>query len=164
MSIIKTLTVDGFYTEEYARNTADAVLSLQYSPSEFGDEIVNFNMIPESADELFSTVLNRKVTVVEESSGVFRIPQLFIHFEGFDSADEWLFVVALQESTFNLFEHQSGAKTALDNYRHNYQNLFEWDLTVNYQLKPGQGIFFRPWLFHSFNNGLIQTFRLREIA
>lgn len=162
MSIIKTITVDGFYTEEYACNTADVVLSLQYSPSEFGQEIINFNMIPESADELFSTVLNRKVTVIEDSSGVFRIPKLFIHFEGFDSVNEWLFVVALQESTFNLFEHQRGAKTALDNYKHNYQNLFEWDLTVNYQLKPGQGIFFRPWLFHSFNNGLIQTFRLRE--
>ena len=163
MSIIKTITVDGFYSEEYARNTANVVLPLQYTNSEFGQEINDFNMIPESADEMFSTVLNKKVTVIEESSGVFRIPKLFIHFEGFDSSAEWIFVVALQESTFNIFEHKRGSKNALANYQHNYQNLFEWDLTVNFQLMPGQGIFFRPWLFHSFNNGLIQTFRLKEI-
>jgi hypothetical protein len=40
--------------------------------------------------------------------------------------------------------------------------LFEWDLKTNYLLDPGQGILFRPWLFHSFDTGLIQMFRLRE--
>jgi hypothetical protein len=102
------------------------------------------------------------VTVIDERSGVFRKPKQFVHFEGFDSFNEWIFVVALQQSTFNIFEHQSGATSAIDGYKFNYMNLFEWDLTVNYVLKPGQGILFRPWLFHSFDNGLIQSFRLNE--
>jgi len=162
MSQIKTITVDGFYGEEEAVRLSNVVFSLQYQESEFGREIQNFNMVPGDADELFSKVLNKQVTVIDERSGVFRIPKLFIHFESFDTVNEWIFVVAVQQSTFNLFEHKSGAKTALDKYQLNYQNLFDWDLTVNYQLSPGQGIFFRPWLFHSFDTGIVQTFRLLE--
>ena len=162
MSQIKTITVDGFYGKEETIRLSNIVFSLPYANSEFGQEIENFNMVPDDADDMFSKVLNKQVTVIDERSGVFRIPKLFIHFEGFDALTEWMFVVAVQPSTFNLFEHKSGAKNALDDYQLNYQNLFEWDLTVNYQLSPGQGIFFRPWLFHSFDTGIIQTFRLLE--
>lgn len=165
MSILKTMTIDGFYSQEEATRLENVTFNLQYKPSEFGEEIPEFNMVPENSNELFSNVLKIPVTVKEESSGIFRLPNPnnFIHFEGFDSLKDWLFVVAIQQSTFNVFEHQSGATTALDGYQFNYMNLFEWDLMVNYVLKPGQGVFFRPWLFHSFDSGLIQIFRLEEI-
>ena len=162
MSTIKTMTIDGYYTNEEAKNLSSVVQNLNFSKSEFGKEIEKFNMIPENADELFSSVLNKKVEIIKEKSGIFRIPELFVHFESFDSLDEWLFVVALEPATFNIFEHQSGAKSALDGYNFKYRNLFEWDLTVNHLLAPGQGVFFRPWLFHTFDHGLIQTFRLKE--
>lgn len=162
MSVIKTMTIDGFYSKQEAESITNVVWDLPFIDCEFGKQINNFNMVPEEADQLFSNVLNKKVSVIEQNSGVFRLPQLFIHFEGFDSPAEWLFVVALQQSTFNIFEHQSGAKHALDGYKFNFQNLFEWNLTVNYLLEPGQGVFFRPWMFHSFDSGLIQTFRLKE--
>lgn len=155
--------MDGFYTQEDAVRLSHVVLPLQYAESEFGKEIQNFNFTPADANEVFSRVLGTKVEMDEEKSGVFRLPKLFIHFEPFDNVKEWLFVVAVQSSTFNLFEHQSGAKNALEGYKFNYRNLFEWDLTVNYLLQPGQGIFFRPWLFHSFDTGLVQVFRLREV-
>lgn len=162
MSLIKTITIDGFYTPESARDIAAAVFNLSYQPSEFGKEIPNFNMVPQDADRLFSTTLKLPLTVLEDVSGVFRIPELFIHFENFTTINDWLFVVALQESTFNVFEHTSGATTALEGHDFKYRNLFEWNLMVNYLLKPGQGVLFRPWLFHSFDNGLIQSFRLQE--
>ena len=66
------------------------------------------------------------------------------------------------KSIFNIFEHKSGSANALQGHKHNYNNLFEWDLTINYEIKPGQGVMFRPWLFHSFDTGLIQTFRITE--
>lgn len=162
MSIMKTMTIDGFYTQEEANRIENVTFNLQYKPTDFGQEIPEFNMVPGDADELFSKVLKLPVTVIDESSGVFRLPKHFIHFEGFDSLNEWLFVVAIQQSTFDIYEHQSGATTALDGYQFNYMNLFEWDLMCNYVLKPGQGVFFRPWLFHSFDSGLIQIFRLQE--
>ena len=156
------MTVDGFYTNEAAKQIASAVFSLPYTKSEFGEEIENFNMIDPDIDEMFSAVMGKKVAVDQERSGVFRRPTLFIHFESFQSPKEWVFVVALENSTFNIFEHQGGAKSALDGYQHNYRNLFEWDLTVNHLLEPGQGVFFRPWMFHTFDMGLVQTFRIRE--
>ena len=83
-----------------------------------------------------------------------------IHFEAFDSLNEWCFVVALERTTFNLYHHVSGAKSALDGYKFNYRNLFEWDYDVNILLQPNQGIFFRPWLFHSLENGIIQYYKI----
>ena len=163
MAIIKTLTIDGFYQPYEATRIYNVVSNLtNYEEREFGTELRNFNMIPEGANELFSKVLGRKVEVTEEQSGVFRYPKLFVHFEGFDQVEEWIFVVALELTTFNVFRHLSGAKTALDGYNFDYRNLLEWDIGVNYQLEPGQGVFFRPWLFHGFDGGLVQIFRLRE--
>ena len=161
--LIKTLTIDGFYSKEGAVNLSNVAIGLKFEPTDIGKEIRNFNHVPANANDLFSNALNRKVEVIRDRSGVFRIPEHFIHFESFDSLKEWIFVVALEPSTFNLFEHQSGAKNATEGYKFQYRNLFEWDLKVNYLLDPGQGIFFRPWLFHSFDGGLIQVFRMNEI-
>ena len=160
--MIKTLTIDGFYSSEEAQRLRGVVIDIPFVEIEFGLEIKDFNMVPGDADELFSRAVNKPVKVIDEKSGVFRIPKLFIHFEEVETPNDWLFVVALDHSTFNLFEHKTGVVNALQEHKFNYRNLFEWDLTVNYLLKPGQGIFFRPWLFHSFDQGLIQTFRLQE--
>lgn len=160
--LVKIISVDGFFSEEAAKNLSYTTEFLQYEKNDLGREIQHFNMVPENANQLFSTILDTHIEVDEERSGIFRFPELFIHFEEFDSMNEWVFVVALQESTFNVFEHKSGAKNALEGYKLGYRNLFEWDLNINYVLKPGQGVLFRPWIFHSFNTGLIQVFRLRE--
>lgn len=160
--LVKTLTIDGFFTKEQAFELTAATFNLQYTQHEFGKQIDNFNMVPPDINEMFSTILNTKIEVNEEQSGIFRFPEIFIHFEGFDATNEWVFAVALQQSTFNVFEHKDGAVNALQSHEFNYRNLFEWDLKVNHVLDPGQGVLFRPWLFHSFNSGLTQTFRLKE--
>ena len=159
--LVKIITVDGFYTIEQATTLVAATFNLQYTPNEFGSQVDNFNMLAPDFSETISAIIGADL-VADEDSGVFRLPQNFIHFEGFDSTNEWVFVVALQQSTFNVFEHKSGAVTALQGHAHNYRDLFEWDLKINYVLEPGQGVLFRPWLFHSFNSGQIQVFRLRE--
>lgn len=172
--MIKTITVEDYYTSEEAKRLALATSNLPFTKSEFGKEIENFNFTPENSDKLFSQVLNRPIEIDDERSGIFRAPELFIHFEGFESTNEWLFVVAIESSTFNIYHHleedmrlcmtmpKIGARSALEGYKYDYRNLFEWHCAVNYLLEPGQGVFFRPWLFHSFDQGLIQTFRLRE--
>jgi hypothetical protein len=162
MNLIKTITIDNFFTKEQAQNLCSSVYNLNYVENDLGKEIQNFNLVPPDSDELFSKVLNMNLKVDQDNSGSFRLPKGFIHFEGFESDNEWIFAVALQECTFNLFEHKSGINNATEEYRLNYLNLFDWDLMVNYVLKPGQGIMFRPWLFHSFDSGLIQLFRLTE--
>lgn len=162
MALIKTMTVDDYYLKDDASRIYEVVRNLNFKETHLGKEIVDFNMVSDDADVIFNQVFPKKVKVDLDKSGIFRYPELFIHFEDFESLDDWMFVVAIDSTTFNIFEHKSGAKSAIDNYKFNYQNLFEWDLTVNYQLAPGQGVFFRPWLFHSFSSGLIQMFRLKE--
>jgi hypothetical protein len=160
--LVKIITVDNFFPQEEAIRLSMITNGLQYRDFEFGQQIENFNMVPENANELFSTILNTDIEVDQEQSGVFRKPVSWIHFEGFDGPNEWIFACALHQSTFNVYEHQSGAITARDGYEFAYKNLFEWDLKINYILSPGQGVLFRPWLFHTFDAGIIQVFRLRE--
>ena len=159
--LVKIITVDGFFTPDQAATLTAATYNLQYKDTEFGREIPDFNLVPPDFNEHISHILNTTLEVDESRSGFFRIPKTFIHFEGFDGTDEWEFVVALQQSTFNVFEHES-ATTALQGHKHNYQDLFQWNLKINHVLGPGQGVLFRPWLFHSFDTGLIQTFRIKE--
>lgn len=166
MVFLKLITVDKFYSEEEGYNISNVILPLlQFQQNEFGADLPNFNMVPNDADEIFSKVLNTKIVTEKEKSGVFRKPELssFIHFEEFESVDDWMFVVALQPTTFNVFEHKSGVKDATEGYEFAYRNLFDWNLKTNIILEPGAGIFFRPWLFHSFSSGLIQIFRMKEI-
>lgn len=159
---IKTQTVDGYYTQEQADHLTATVYNFNTVQNDFGKDIENFNLVAPDASEVFSKVFKMNLEVNQDTSGVFRHPQPLIHFEPFDSQNEWLFVVAIQQSMFNIYEHTSGAVTALDGYKYQYRNLFEWNLTTAHILQPGQGVLFRPWLFHSFDTGLIQLFRLNE--
>lgn len=166
MAFLKTITIDDFYTVEEGIMLSKVILPLlQYQENDFGQDLQNFNMVPPDANEIFSKVLNTNIAVDIDKSGVFRIPNAsgFIHFEEFESNKDWLFVVAIDNTTFNVFEHKSGAKNAMEGYQFAYRNLFEWNLKTNIILEPGQGIFFRPWLFHSFTSGLIQIFKLKEV-
>ena len=160
--LVKIINIDGFFIQDQATQMYNCVRNLQYKESEFGKEIPEFYLIAPDANEQFSAILGAEVEVLEEYSGRFRYPSLFIHFEGFDTLNEWVFAVALDNSTFNVYESLKGPKNALEGHDLPYRDLFAWDLTINYLLKPGQGVMFRPWLFHSFDSGLIQTFRLRE--
>lgn len=161
-SLVKLITVDGFYTSLDTSNITNFLYNLEYQPTEFGEELLNFNMVDENADIMFSKILNTNIELDLDHSGIFRKPNNLIHFESFNNLNEWVFAVAIQSSTLNVFEHKNGTQHALQNYKFDYRNLFEWDLQINYLLKPGQGVLFRPWLFHSFDTGLIQIFKLKE--
>lgn len=158
--LVKLITIDGFFSQEEAIRLANITRNLQFVKFPFGEYIENFNMVPENCNELFSTIIDNDLIVDEDNSGTIIRPGFFIHFEDFKNSNEWVFVVALDQSIFNVYEHLSGAKSALDGTNFDYNNILEWDYQVNYVLKPGQGILYRPWLFHSFDNGLIQKFRL----
>jgi hypothetical protein len=160
--LVKIISIDDFITREDAYGLGAHVSALKYEETEFGKEIENFNLIPSNIEERFKIVLNTDVTVDEKKSGIFRHPSPFIHFESFEKLNEWIFVVALDRTLLNIYENLNGSKTALEEYKLNYRNLHDWDLIVSYDFKPGQGVLFRPWLFHSFSGGLIQIFRLEE--
>lgn len=159
--MIKLLQVDNFYTPNDTKNIFNVTSLLPFIEKEHGVEIDNFNLVIPNLDSIFSKFVGEEVVVDEKCSGIFRKPNLRIHFEGFTSNKDWLFILALEPTTFNLYHHKSGVKSALENYTFNYNNLFEWDYYTNILLEPNEGVIFRPWLFHSLTHErLVQIYRL----
>ena len=169
-AMVKLIHADGFYNEEEVKKFKYIVGGLQYTEKPYGHEIENFNMIQRGLEPIFSRVLGEKVVIDQKRSGLFRRPKQFVHFEDFETLNEWCFVIALEKTTFNMFHHlkdgigESGdvdAKSALDGWQYNYRNLMEWNIETNVVLEENQGVFFRPWMFHSLDEGkLVQYYRL----
>lgn len=169
-AMVKLIHADGFFGGNDASGYARTVGGLKFSEKDYGYEIENFNMILKGIEPVFSRVLGEKIQLDHKRSGLFRRPSQFIHFEEYDSLEEWCFVVALEKTTFNLWNHlksglgESGeidAKSALDGWKFNYRNLLEWNIDTTIVLEPNQGVFFRPWMFHSLDEGkLVQYYRL----
>ncbi len=129
--------------------------------SAYGKDLISFPYVLPNIDTTFNNILGNNCTIKKSESGIFRKPyNCLIHFESFFSLNEWCFAYIIEPSTFNIYKHKSGAMTALDNHILPYKNMIEWDYTTNVILKPGDGVFYRPWLFHSFESGLIYYYKI----
>jgi hypothetical protein len=165
--MVKLLHADNFLSPEEAQRAAGVVQGLNFTPKSYGWELENFNMVLTRLEPVMSRVLGERVVIDQQRSGVFRRPlNNVIHFEEFDSLNEWAFVCALEKTTLNLYHHIDStgtvdAESAIQGYNFNYMNLFEWELHTNILLAPSQGVFFRPWVFHSLDQGLVQYYRLK---
>lgn len=173
-SMIKYLLADNFYGQqdiETYLKVANLYFSDKFIDKEYGKEVPDLNIIIDNLEYVFSRALGERVIIDHKSSGVFRKPHNgMIHFESFDSLNEWCFIVALEPNTINFYYHLKDylneeyrtwdSKNALQGFKFNYRNTFEWDYHTNILLEPNDGIFFRPWTFHSLNDGLVQYFRL----
>lgn len=170
-SMVKVLLADNFFPPGDAEIYAQVADNLNFIDTEYGQEIPNFNMIFPDSNKILSKVIGEEIEIIEEKSGIFRKPlQCTVRFESFWSLDEWCFIVALEPTTFNLYYHikdgcgdfgTCDARSALDGTNFNYKNLFEWNIDVNIILQPNQGVFFRPWMFHSLEKGLVQYYRMK---
>lgn len=168
--MIKLLQCENFYNQQDIINIQSLIPNLVFIEKEHGWEPEGFNLTVPNLDPIFSKFTGEDVFVDEENSGIFRKPNLRIHFESFDTPKEWLFILAIEPTTFNLYHHLSNGigssidcRGAVEQYRFNYNNLLEWDCYTNILLEPNQGVIFRPWLFHSLTHErTIQIYRLKE--
>ena len=158
----KLLLVDNFYPDGDLFNLQEVSKTVNYKQTEFGEESVDFNLIVDNADKIFSKFLEGNYRVDKDNSGIFRKPMMNIHFESSKTDDDWVFFTALEQTTFNLFRHNSGADNSFQETNLNFADFTQWNYTTNILLEPNQGIFFRPWLFHSIQGGLIQYYRLSK--
>jgi hypothetical protein len=165
-SMVKLIHADNFLKPEEAQALVSVTTGLRFTPKPYGLELENINMVLDRLEPLMSRVLGERVVIDHKRSGIFRRPlNNVIHFEEFDSVNEWCFVCALERNTLNLYHHvnhkgECDAETVLQGHEFNYRNLFEWHLHTNILLQPSQGVFFRPWVFHSWDQGLVQYYRL----
>jgi len=170
-TMVKMLTADDFFPEGDVEKLRDCISASNFVPCAYGQELHNFNMIYPDIEVIFRNVLGERVTVDQKTSGVFRKPyNNAIHYEACQSLDEWCFFIALEKTVVNFWHHidpdsigdlqvseERDARAGVD---YNFKNLFEWKIHTNITLEPNQGLFFRPWLFHSLESGLVQYYRL----
>jgi hypothetical protein len=170
-SMVKLLHADGFFPNNDAENLRNVVKDLDFVKKEYGYELPNFNLIFPDVELIFNSVLGERVTVDPKRSGIVRKPfSNSIHFENFDSPNEWCFIVALEPTTINLWYHiedssmgelsKADSKNVFNGSQFNYTNLFEWKIVTNMVLEQNEGIFIRPWVFHSLDSGIVQYYRL----
>jgi hypothetical protein len=171
-SMVKLIHADNFFPGDDVHKIREVTRNLNYVQMPYGMEIPNFNLIFPDIEIILNKVLGERVIVDPVRSGVIRKPNNNeIHFESFDSTEEWCFVVALEPTTINFWYHidptnfmgelaSADAKDALQKIDFNYKNLFEWKIHTNILLEPNQCLFFRPWVFHSLQDGMIQYYRL----
>lgn len=170
-SMVKMIHADNFFPEGDAENLRATAESMQFTERSYGYELDNFNMIFPDIELVFNKVLGERVCVDPIRSGVIRKPfNNRIHFEQFDSSEEWCFFVALEPTTLNLWHHiedsgmgdlsKANSTSVFEGYKFNYHNLFEWKIHTNILLEQNQGIFIRPWVFHSLESGMVQYYRL----
>jgi len=147
------------------------VQGIKYIEAEYGIEAENFNLILPDIHLIFSKILGEDVIIDKKRSGLIRKPYNgMIHFESFESTDEWCFILALEKTTLNIYKHVKDiryndydvvdSRHVLDGYQFNYGNLFEWDVVSNIILECNQGVFIRPWVFHSLQDGTVQYYRI----
>lgn len=169
--MVKYLLTTDLYNEKDLKSYLRVINQLEFIDKEYGREVNDFNLILDGLEPIFSKVLGERVIIDHAKSGIFRKPHNnLIHFESFSSLNEWCFLLALEPNTLNFYYHLKDyfnegyrtwdSKNALEGYKFNYKNSFEWDVHTNILLEPNEGIFFRPWNFHSLNDNLIQYFRL----
>lgn len=170
--MVKLIHADDFFPGEEATALKNMVEGLQFSETRHGLEVENFNLIFPDSEQIFHKVLGERVTVDTKRSGVIRRPNHnLIHYEEFDSSEEWCFMVALENTVVNFWYHidpkeemgelgTTDSHHAMEGHEYNYRNLFEWKIHTNILLETNQCLFFRPWVFHSLESGLIQYYRL----
>ena len=162
-SLLNYIHSRDFFPEGDAENYRLAVKDLiHYDPIAYGTEIPDFNLIFPDLDMLFGGMLGDFVKVDEDRSGTFRRPYNdLIHFEDFDDLNEWRLVVALEDTTFKVYTHKSGVKNALGGYEFDYHNPEDWELETIIKLKQNDAIFYRPWVFHSFEYKILLCYVLK---
>jgi hypothetical protein len=94
-----------------------------------------------------------------------------IHFEDFEDLNDWRFVVSLEENEFKTYIHKDGYKSVLDFIKDeesqdkelNYLNKDEWEVETSIKMKANDVLFYRPWIFHSFQDGILHYYKLKVL-
>lgn len=141
------------------------ISNMEFQPNLYGDEIKDFQYIPNGLQDFFSSLLNESVEI-QPDTGIFRKPVPFVHFENFYQHSLWLCIVALEDTTLYL-NSDSDKQTFFDvkNCDAEYLMTAQWHTDCMINIKQNDYVFIRPWRFHSLSEGkLIQLFMLNQLV
>lgn len=157
--------VENFYND--VQSIFEPVVNLPFKSCLYGEELVDFYMVPQGIDEAFHGITNQKVKL-RSDSGTFRKPYKVVHFENFDKSSLFVGVVALEDTIFRTHRHSETGSHTVTNIQENLdefiaKNCFDqskWSTIAEINLKAGSLILFKPWLWHSLDQKLVKVFYL----
>lgn len=159
-TVMNFLHAKDFYKPGDAEDYRTAASSAKFEAARYGFEIPNFNMVDPELDMVFSEILGEHIEMDNKHSGIFRYPYRGIHFDDFNSLFEWRFFVALEDNQFTTYSHKSGAKDARDGINFDYKNSIDWNIESVINIKQNDCLFYRPWVFHSYEPKMISFYKL----
>lgn len=160
-SYLNFIHARSFFPEKEAEETRLWLYAQRFDPVINGYEIKNFNLVFPNMEMIIGGMLGDWVKIDDKDSGTFRIPfNNQVMFEFFDSLNEWRMAVALEDNTFKTYTHISGAKDAREGYKFDYLKPEDWILETTINIKQNDAIFYRPWLFHSFEAKMIHHHKI----
>lgn len=160
-SYLNFIHARNFFPEKEAEEARSWLIGCKFELMTNGYEIKNFNLVFPNMEMVIGGMLGDWVRIDDEDSGTFRIPfDNQVMFEFFDSLNEWRMAVALEDTTFKTYTHISGAKDARDGINFDYFKIEDWLVETTINLKQNDAIFYRPWLFHSFEAKIIHHHKI----
>jgi hypothetical protein len=148
------------------------IQDVKWLDTKFGKEIENVNLIFENIDIILGKMTGDLLEVDRKNSGTFRKTfHEVIHFEDFEDTNDWRFVTSVDENEFKTYIHKGGFKSVLDYIKDeseekpflDYSNPEEWEVETTIKMKPNDVLFYRPWVFHSFQEGILHYYKLKVV-
>ena len=146
--------------------------NVKWVDTKFGKEIENINLIFENIDIILGKMSGDLLEIDRKNSGTLRKTlHEVIHFEDFEDTNDWRFVVAVDDNEFKTYIHNDGFKSVLDYIKDeseekpllDYLNKDDWETEAVIKMKPNDVLFYRPWIFHSFQEGILHYYKLKVI-
>jgi hypothetical protein len=143
-----------------------------WEDKKFGQELRNFNLIFPDIDLVLGKMIGDIIEIDKPNSGTIRKPlKDVIRFEDFEDLNDWRFVAAIEDNTFITYNNLKGYKTFLSYIKDtseekpslDYFNGEDWEIESVIKLKPNDVLFYRPWVFHSFDEGMLHYYKLKVL-
>lgn len=160
----------------FPKHEADAIVPLvqdvHWIDKKFGKEMEHFNLIFNDIDLVIGKMVGDIVEIDRQNSGTLRKTlHEVIHFEDFEDTNDWRFVVSLEDNEFKTFVHKSGYKSMLDYLKDDSEEKPEllwldpeqWEVETTIKMKSNDVLFYRPWIFHSFQDGILHYYKLKVV-
>jgi hypothetical protein len=171
-SVINYIHARDYFPKDEVDQLRPLVQDVHWADKKFGKEMEHFNLIFNDIDLVIGKMVGDMVEIDRPASGTLRrtIHEI-IHFEDFEDLNDWRFVVAIEDNEFNTFIHKDGYKNILDYTRDenedkpelDYLNRDEWEVETTIKMKPNDVLFYRPWIFHSFQDGILHYYKLKVV-
>jgi len=147
-----------------------SIKTLEFIDCLHGQEIDNFQYIPQDIDKMFSHILKEHIDI-SHNTGTFRKPNSYVYFDNFYEHSLWSCIIALEDTEMKLHSHiGTGSKSFFDLPKDTNMDQFfidncsdpsKWNVTSSINIPKNGFVFVRPWLWRSLKEErLVQTFML----